>query len=468
MITPQGLRWVMVAIAALAMSACKTPLPTKTVSKIAKVDISESVQPLAQPQNEQAQGEQALNGHSQTEPNQQNAQRNNDVALVQFEGELPYCPEPAIAAQGMPSGAYPAPQIPATMPYGYQYPPAYPGAMLPPVAVTGAPQPLGPAVNRYQGDPYGQWAPPQQRGIWPRQEYVFDGGDRNRGVAVNADWAIRGLDSEDTIAHYDTPDGRVLVEPSNRVPIYAPRFAAVRQLSGMEYQKGQVKLTSARVRWLAAQGEKTRVPTTVIQPTEVRGANGLHVPSNLSERTKSLNLATGIHLSEYDGDFGVHEDFQIFHSGKFDGEEKGRLVQYQEAAAAWTDKQTSQVLFDADTATVEVGSTAAQAVYINSKVKTNPRLRLVKAASKRSALPGEIVEFSLRFDNVGDEVIGNVTIIDNLTSRLEYIEGSGQCSVDAEMFGNPNDGDSLILRWEIKEPLNPGEGGLIRFKCRVR
>ncbi|MEK6237035.1 MAG: hypothetical protein N2C14_20190, partial [Planctomycetales bacterium] len=31
-----------------------------------------------------------------------------------------------------------------------------------------------------------------------------------------------------------------------------------------------------------------------------------------------------------------------------------------------------------------------------------------------------------------------------------------------------NEGDSLILRWELEEPLQPGQGGIIRFKCRVR
>ena len=41
-----------------------------------------------------------------------------------------------------------------------------------------------------------------------------------------------------------------------------------------------------------------------------------------------------------------------------------------------------------------------------------------------TAQPGEEVEFTLRFDNVGDRVIGNVTIIDSLTTRLEYVDGT--------------------------------------------
>ena len=51
----------------------------------------------------------------------------------------------------------------------------------------------------------------------------------------------------------------------------------------------------------------------------------------------------------------------------------------------------------------------------------NPRLRLVKVASTPFAKPGEEVDFTLRFDNVGNQPIGNVTILDSLSTRLEYV-----------------------------------------------
>jgi uncharacterized repeat protein (TIGR01451 family) len=83
-------------------------------------------------------------------------------------------------------------------------------------------------------------------------------------------------------------------------------------------------------------------------------------------------------------------------------------------------------------------------------------------------LPGEEVEFVLRFDNIGDQVIGNVTIVDNLSTRLEYIAGSAQSSVDARFVTEPNAAGSTILRWEITNPVKPREGGLLRFRARVR
>jgi hypothetical protein len=64
--------------------------------------------------------------------------------------------------------------------------------------------------------------------------------------------------------------------------------------------------------------------------------------------------------------------------------------------------------------------------------------------------------------------VGNVTIIDHLTQRLEYVQGSAECSLPANFIATDDEGESLILRWEITDPIKPGEGGIIRFQCRVR
>lgn len=75
---------------------------------------------------------------------------------------------------------------------------------------------------------YNKWDPNAGR-----DEYVFDGNDRDEKVSVDRNWNVYGLQTEDTIGHFDTLDGRRLVTPSNRVAIYAPRFGAVRKLDGV-------------------------------------------------------------------------------------------------------------------------------------------------------------------------------------------------------------------------------------------
>jgi len=61
-----------------------------------------------------------------------------------------------------------------------------------------------------------------------------------------------------------------------------------------------------------------------------------------------------------------------------------------------------------------------------------------------------------------------VTLVDNLTNRLQYVQGTAECSLDAKFIHTDNDASSLTLRWEVDKPLEPGKGGVIRFKCRVR
>ena len=65
-------------------------------------------------------------------------------------------------------------------------------------------------------------------------------------------------------------------------------------------------------------------------------------------------------------------------------------------------------------------------------------------------------------------MIGNVTIADNLTTRFEYVPDSAKSSVDADFITQSNDAGSLVLRWEIKDPVKPGDGGVLRFKVKVR
>jgi len=89
-------------------------------------------------------------------------------------------------------------------------------------------------------------------------------------------------------------------------------------------------------------------------------------------------------------------------------------------------------------------------------------------ASCGSAQPGEIVEFTLRYDNIGNRVIGNVTLVDNLTTRLEYVPGSAKSDLADSFSAEPNDQGSVVLRWEIQDPLEAGKGGILQFKCKVR
>ena len=91
----------------------------------------------------------------------------------------------------------------------------------------------------------------------------------------------------------------------------------------------------------------------------------------------------------------------------------------------WTIEQAPQVLIEG-TPAVEARGTSTPQVTYTYETFGKPCLRLCKIADKSEAKPGEIITFTLRFDNLGEQSIGNVTIIDNLVPRLEYVAGSAQ------------------------------------------
>lgn len=133
----------------------------------------------------------------------------------------------------------------------------------------------------------------------------------------------------------------------------------------------------------------------------------------------------------------------------------------------WTDKQAVRVILDEQRATEMVGEKHVGTVYGTGELPTYPRLRIVKVASTQFAEPGDTIDFTVRFDNVGSQPIHSVTILDNLTPRLEYLEQSAQCSVEAKFSTQPSEAGSAVVRCEIAKPLRPGEGGILRFRCLV-
>jgi uncharacterized repeat protein (TIGR01451 family) len=214
--------------------------------------------------------------------------------------------------------------------------------------------------------------------------------------------------------------------------------------------------------------EERRLVSTVNQPVQAERYLGTDSPQQFMERTRGGGVAGLQTVGNASGRFKSHEDFQIIRNGIFDNSEKARLAVRLDAAHAWASHQAVQVTLDGKAAVVAANSSASQSVYRYDMPAGKPRLRIVKVASTASAHPGDEVEFTLRFDNVGDQTIGNVTVVDSLTTRLQYVPDSAQCSLAAKFLTQENEGESLVLRWEIADPLKVGQGGIIRFKCRVR
>jgi uncharacterized repeat protein (TIGR01451 family) len=316
-------------------------------------------------------------------------------------------------------------------------------------------------------DPYGMQNPRFNRPV-QEDEYLRDGGDEGLPTGVAKDGQILGLGMEDAAAYYETVDGRTLAEPSNQVAIYAPRFGAVRQVVSVAFNEER-----RRAGGVLAE-EKANAPTSLqlvggtkqnIQPS---GESAARPPVGMRSELKKDVISANLGPRSFQGTFQAYENLKIVRLGVYDAKEKASLVEGSTAAIVWSHTQAVQIILERQNAMAEVKYDASEAVYTVTSPPGCPKLRLVKVASTPAAKPGETVDFTLRFDNVGNEPIGNVAIVDSLNTRLEYVEGTAQCDREAQFSTHANEGGSVAVRCDLASPLQPGEGGVFRFRCRVR
>jgi len=317
--------------------------------------------------------------------------------------------------------------------------------------------------------PVGPWAPPGlRRNPWPQDEYLCDGGDAVPHARVGQEWEIDGLNVEDTIAHYDTVDGRRVVAPSNRLCIYSPRFRSVRQVVSVRQNEQLDPWAGVHQPVKPVRHDDVTLAATSKQQVQPEAEIGRDLPGMYLSKQGDGAMSTVNGPIAFQDRLLPFEAPLAIGQGVVQESEMAWLTHGTNAAITWSGTQVVQVFIDRTRAAAEVGDQKVDVVYTIEEHVASPKLRVIKLASTQFAGPGETVDFTIRFDNVGDQVIGNVTVVDNLTTRLEYVPESAQCSVAAQFFTEPNEADSLALRWEITDPLPVGQGGIIRFRCRVR
>ena len=316
--------------------------------------------------------------------------------------------------------------------------------------------------------PQGPWAPPGIHQPWPADEYVRDGGDEGRPAGVSKQHEVLGLGMEDTVAHYQTLDGRTLVEPSNEVQIYSPRFGAVRQVVGLMANEERQRAGGVHEPLQPDAPTSLQLVNNTKQNVQLDDQISARPAAAMRTKQGEAVMSSAIHAKAFQNAFKAYENLSIIRMGEFDGAEMAFLARGANAAVAWSHTQAVQVILDRRAATADVKYDKSQMTYTVDLPPGKPKLRLVKVASTSFANPGDTIDFTIRFDNVGNQPIGNVTILDSLNTRLEYVPDSAQCSLDAQFTTQPNEGDSVVVRCELSHPLAVGKGGVLRFRCRVR
>ncbi|HEY4760921.1 MAG TPA: DUF11 domain-containing protein, partial [Thermoguttaceae bacterium] len=315
---------------------------------------------------------------------------------------------------------------------------------------------------------YAPWTPPGIRQPWPEDEYLRDGGYDGVPVGTTIPGEARGIEIEDTVAQFDTQDGRTLVTPSNEVFIYSPRFGSVRQVVGLVVNEQRDRISSIYLNTTLSNptvSQKVGATKQQVQAGNEIGARPAHA---FRTRQGDGALSSVIGPRGFQDGFKPYENLSIIRQGVYESAEMPHLARGTQAAIAWTHNQAVQIILDRKGAMAVVQDEQVETVYTATVPPGNPKLRIIKVASTPYAQPGEEVWFTIRFDNVGNQTIGNVTVIDSLSTRLEFVEGSAQCSRKAKFSSKPNEGDSLVVVCEITDPLEPGRGGVLRFCCKVR
>lgn len=315
------------------------------------------------------------------------------------------------------------------------------------------------------------WAPPTAVESSPElypDEYLFDGGDR--ALPVHYGQFVRnGLDTEDTVAEFSDHRGNPHTLPSTRVAVYAPRFGSVTVI-GEPVEGIQVELPF---------GAYDRVPGVALKRSLPPAHFAKHDPTTaVVVRSRPGSVGQGTVSSHVRGEVrpGIQEKLQNLHeeksflmAGRFVKGEMPYLARSLRAALVWT-RDVSPVSAVALVAGQEIQALARgeQLLASDDTHLTDGQLRIVKLADKESALPGEIVTFTIRYDNLGDRELRELRIVDNLTPRLEYVTDSADSDRAGRLVVEDNEEGSLVLTFEVTEPIKGHTGGVVLFQARVR
>jgi len=92
-----------------------------------------------------------------------------------------------------------------------------------------------------------------------------------------------------------------------------------------------------------------------------------------------------------------------------------------------------------------------------------PSIQLYKSVDKSSAQTGDVLTYTLRYENTGNGAALGLTITDVVPKRARYIEDSAS-GANAEISVDHAHGKTII-RWTILRAVSPGDTGEVTFQA---
>ncbi|MFK7778194.1 MAG: hypothetical protein QM501_08745 [Gimesia sp.] len=328
--------------------------------------------------------------------------------------------------------------------------------------------------------PYCEFSPAEQRDyvlpigsdpavvqMYP-DEYLFDGGDRENPVHYD-DYSRLGLDTEDTIVEYQTHKGKHELRKSNRVAVYAPRFAAIRSASSPLAGTSVDSLATAEE---TIHGVGLAARTVLSQHKQREQLEGIRMRSRASgveTEQKQGAVDQSAYVSGHTKLSNLFQDTGTESTGQFEQSDEARIAYQIQAANIWSHTQFPVIAIRSRSAhESKIAIKPEEYIGVEDKRKTEGNLKLIKLADKKNAEPGDIITFTIRYENIGDFDVDGIKIVDNLTPRLEYVEDSATSDRKGRLVVEDNQEGSLILTFEVDETVLGHEGGKVTFQARVR
>jgi uncharacterized repeat protein (TIGR01451 family) len=253
-----------------------------------------------------------------------------------------------------------------------------------------------------------------------KEECFIDGGDKGDPLAIGPNSRLAGLDPTDVGVAY-TLRGQRKVATSNIVPLCVPRFA--------------------------------------IQRAEL-------APGGLLVRQSPLGFQNEFAPQ------GFHDRVAVMDTV---GREKPVGVVAQQGPKAYVGPIGTSFFFGLSrpSGMAQRDGLAVTAAVVEPEVITAfpgaAPLTVTKSVDAKGPVEsGSIVTFTIRYLNTGNRPVSDVVVSDNLSGRLEYVRGSNQSDRAANFSASANEVGSMIVRWELPGTILPGQGGVVKFKAKVR
>jgi uncharacterized repeat protein (TIGR01451 family) len=320
------------------------------------------------------------------------------------------------------------------------------------------------------GPPCTAAAPPAQP-LLPRDEFLCDGGDRGIPVGVGPDGRIGGIDPRDAAVRFDIglgPQVKPRTLPTNVVCIYAPRFAEVRVNTGANEAIDVQRLRT---------DIKVEIPKTASVKEQSRRLVQNQSPELARNRSRASGFKGRVYIDEESTNRAPAAYENIARVSTNVQKQSPELARNRQTPVMARVKVRLQGIKTAESPVVTgITEGASQAVMVwpaheMTGVETPPNrpgLAVVKRVSVAEAEPGDTVTYAIFYRNMGNTPIHDVTIVDSLLPRLEYVKGTSRGPQGTAFTTGVNRVGSTELRWSLPGVLAPGASGHVSFDVIVR